>query len=124
MKIDKRASLGFLISGVTHELNNPLNNISLTAETMKEELKELTHEELEEFIQDILTQSEGAKHNIEDLLDFSGARKSTEMEKVDIINAVEESINLIANELRVSNIQLIMYLGLMSIYQTYVSQAL
>ena len=105
-EIEKRASLGFLISGVTHELNNPLNNISLTAETMKEELKELTHEELEEFIQDIITQSERAKHIIEDLLDFAGARKSTAMEKVDIINAVEEAINLVANELRVSNIQL------------------
>ncbi len=105
-EIEKRASLGFLISGVTHELNNPLNNISLTAETMKEELKELTHEELEEFIQDILTQSERAKHIIEDLLDFAGARKSTNMDKLDIINAVEETINLVANELRVSNIQL------------------
>lgn len=107
-EIEKRASLGFLISGVTHELNNPLNNISLTAETMKEELKELTHEELEDFIRDILTQSERAKHIIEDLLDFSGARKNTAMDKVDIINAVEEAINLVANELRVSNIQLSM----------------
>ncbi|MEW6601038.1 MAG: HAMP domain-containing sensor histidine kinase, partial [Nitrospirota bacterium] len=107
-EIEKRASLGFLISGVTHELNNPLNNISLTAETMKEELRELSHEELEDFIKDILTQSERAKHIIEDLLDFSGARKSTEMDRVDIINAVEESVNLVANELRVSNIHLIM----------------
>ncbi|MDH4028237.1 MAG: HAMP domain-containing histidine kinase [Nitrospirota bacterium] len=105
-EIEKRASLGFLISGVTHELNNPLNNISLTAETMKEDLNELSKEDLDEFIQDILTQSERAKHIIEDLLDFAGARKSTVMDKIDIINAVEESINLIANELRINKIQL------------------
>ncbi len=105
-EIEKRASLGFLISGVTHELNNPLNNISLTAETMKEDLEELTHEELHEYLQDILTQSERAKYIIEDLLDFAGARKSTNMEKLDIVNAVEKSINLVANELRVNNIKL------------------
>jgi signal transduction histidine kinase len=107
MEIEKRASLGFLISGVTHELNNPLNNISLTAETIKEDLDELTREELEEFTQDILTQSERAKHIINDLLDFSGARKTTVMDKIDIVNAVEESLSLVANELKVSNIKLI-----------------
>ncbi len=103
---EKRVSMGFLVSGVAHELNNPLNNISLTAETIREDLKELSHEELEEYIQDVLTQSERAKHIIDDLLDFAGARKSAAMEKLDIINALEESVNLIANQLRVNNINL------------------
>jgi len=111
IEAEKRASLGFLISGVTHELNNPLNNISLTAETMKEDLKELSHEELQECIQDILSQSERAKHIIEDLLDFGGRRKSSTMEKLDIINVLEESVNLVANEIRVSNINLKMDLS-------------
>lgn len=105
-EIEKRASLGFLISGVTHELNNPLNNISLTAETIREELTDLSKEELSEFVQDILTQSERAKHIIEDLLDFAGARKSQDMVKMDIINAIEEAVNLTANELRINNISL------------------
>ncbi len=106
MEAEKRASLGFLVSGVAHELNNPLNNISLTAETMKEDLNELSTEELKEHIQDIVTQSERAKHIIEELLDFVGTRKSAVMEKLDIINALAESINLVANQLKVSHIQL------------------
>lgn len=106
MESEKRMSLGFLVSGVTHELNNPLNNISLTAETMKEDLKELTPEELDEYISDILTQSERAKHIIEDLLDFAGARKSTGIEKLDIISVVKGSLNLISNQLRLNNITL------------------
>jgi signal transduction histidine kinase len=105
-ELEKRASLGFLISGVTHELNNPLNNISLTAETIKEEIDDISREELNEFVQDILTQSERAKHIINDLLDFAGARKSQEMEKMDVINAIEEAVNLTANELRINNISL------------------
>lgn len=105
-EIEKRASLGFLISGVTHELNNPLNNISLTAETIKEEVNDLSKDELNEMVQDILTQSERAKHIMEDLLDFAGARKSREMGKMDVINAIEEAVNLTANELRINNITL------------------
>jgi signal transduction histidine kinase len=105
-EIEKRASLGFLVSGVTHELNNPLNNISLTAETIKEEIDELSREELSEFVQDILTQSERAKHIIDDLLDFAGTKKSQDMEKMDIVNAIEEAVNLTANELRINNITL------------------
>ncbi len=105
-ELEKRASLGFLISGVTHELNNPLNNISLTAETIKEEIDNMPKEELNEFVQDILTQSERAKHIIDDLLDFAGTRKSQEMEKIDVINAIEEAVNLTANELRINNISL------------------
>ena len=105
-EIEKRASLGFLISGVTHELNNPLNNISLTAETIKEEMNELSQKELGEFVQDILTQSERAKYIIDDLLDFAGARKSQDMDKMDIVNAIEEAINLTGNELRMNNIPL------------------
>jgi len=103
---EKRASMGFLVSGVAHELNNPLNNISLTAETIIDDLKELTHEELKSYVQDIFIQSERAQRIVENLLDFARARRSTVMEKLDIINVVKESIKLIANQLRVNNINL------------------
>jgi signal transduction histidine kinase/CHASE3 domain sensor protein len=106
IEVEKRASLGFLVSGITHELNNPLNNISLTAETMREDMGEITPEELKEYIQDILTQSERAKNIIADLLEFVGTQKTTVMEKMDIVNVIEEAIRLVANELKVAGINL------------------
>ncbi len=103
---EKRASLGLLVSGVAHELNNPLYNISLTAETMRDGLNEYTKEEMAELIQDVVSQGKRARNIIDDLLDFARARTLTVMEKQNIVNVLRESINLVANQMRMSNIDL------------------
>ncbi len=102
---EKRASLGLLVSGVAHELNNPLNNISVTAEILAEDRQDLSREELK-GLSNILMQCERAKNIVDNLLDFARARKSTVMEKLDIVNVLKESFNLVSNQMRINNIHL------------------
>lgn len=102
---EKRAALGLLVSGVAHELNNPLNNISLIAERIVEDKDELPAKEMRD-LNNILMQCERAKNIVENLLDFARARKSTDMEKLNIIDVVKESFTLVGNQLRINNIEL------------------
>ena len=50
----KIAAVGTLTSGIAHELNNPINNIVLTAEALKEDFRQLSQEEALGLIQDIM----------------------------------------------------------------------
>jgi signal transduction histidine kinase len=102
---EKRASLGLLVSGVAHELNNPLSNISVTAEIMTEDSTGLSRDDMK-GLNNILMQCERAKNIVNNLLDFARARKSTVLEKLDTVSVVKESFNLVANQMRINKIEL------------------
>ena len=101
----KMASIGTFSSGIAHEINNPLNNISLSADMLMEELDELDREEMKEILEDIMGQTERASKIVRNLLDFSRAH-ATEMEPLHIEEVLEKTKNLIVNELRIHKIAL------------------
>lgn len=70
---EKLASLGTLVSGVAHELNNPLSNISTSCQILLEELKDPSADvaRQQELLQQIDEQTERARSTVLALLDFS-----------------------------------------------------
>ena len=94
----KLASLGVLTSGVAHELNNPLNNISTSIQIVLEELEEDNIEFKQNRLLEAEKQVERARDIVRALLEFS-RDKSLSFKRVQLINLVEKAINLIKGQL-------------------------
>ena len=101
----KMASIGTFSSGIAHEINNPLNNISLSTDALLEEFSEMSGEEIKEILDDIMAQTERASKIVRNLLDFSRAQ-SSEMQPFHIDFIIHKTTDLIANELKIHNIVL------------------
>jgi len=99
----KLASIGTFSSGIAHELNNPLNNISLSADTLMEEYGTLSETETKEIIADIISQTERASGVVKNLLDFS-REKAPSSVPLRITDVVAASHKLIANQLMINSI--------------------
>jgi two-component system NtrC family sensor kinase len=100
---DKMATIGHLVSGVAHELNNPLTSIAGLTELLLERgpLPDFPREHLR-VIQD---QAERASRIVQNLLTF--ARKGTpDKAEVDLNDVIARTSLLIAYELKLRSIEL------------------
>ncbi|EPR44263.1 integral membrane sensor signal transduction histidine kinase [Desulfovibrio sp. X2] len=101
----KIAALGTFTAGIAHELNNPINNISLTAETLLEEHGETLDEDGRELAGDIVVQAERAGDIVRNLLDFSRTEKPAFMNLAPI-NVARSTANLVKNQVMLSGVTL------------------
>jgi two-component system NtrC family sensor kinase len=104
LQTGKLASLGVLISGVAHELGNPLNNISLIAQTYLSLYDLLGDEEKKTYMGDVYVQSERIKRIVENLLDFSRQKKQ-ELREHQIGDIIMRGIGLVGNHLKISKVK-------------------
>jgi two-component system NtrC family sensor kinase len=88
---EKLASMGTLVSGVAHELNNPLSNISSSCQILTEELEDIDVEYKKELLSQISTQTDRARDIVRSLLEFSRQREFKK-ESYQLNKLVEETI--------------------------------
>ena len=101
----KMRAVGTLTAGVAHELNNPLNNITLTAHMLLEDYQDLSDNERKEMMEDVIAEAKRSKNIISNLLDF--ARESgSQLEPLELKEILGDTINLAANQIRLSGIQI------------------
>ena len=77
VQAQKLASLGRLTSGVAHELNNPLNNISTSVQILIEELGDDDLEYKKELLMGAEKEVERSKEIVRSLLEFARERSHT-----------------------------------------------
>ena len=103
LQAEKLAALGQTISGVAHELNNPLATILTWAERLSQRpVDDHTRRGLET----ILSESERAAKIVRNLLTFARKRHTTRA-MVDVNQVVRETLALRSYEQRLSNIAII-----------------
>lgn len=101
----KIAAIGTFTSGIAHELNNPINNIRLTAETLLDDVENLTPVDTSELGLDILNQADRASDIVKNLLDFSRMDRP-QFSSFTIREVLDSTYKLVKNQIMVDGIAL------------------
>ena len=104
LQAEKLAALGQTISGVAHELNNPLATILTWSERLVE--RPTQDEQLKRGLDTILAEAERAARIVRNLLTFARKRNTTRA-MVDVNQVIRETLTLRAYEQRLNNISII-----------------
>lgn len=101
LQSEKMSAVGQLISGVAHELNNPLTAILGYAQLLESEKLE---PRVEEFILKLHKQAQRTQRIVQNLLSFARQHKPQRVH-VDLRTLIEDTIALRDYDLKVNNIQ-------------------
>jgi two-component system, cell cycle sensor histidine kinase and response regulator CckA len=104
LQAEKMAALGQTVSGVAHELNNPLATILSWAERLSQ--RTTLEEPVRRGLETILSESDRAARIVRNLLTFARKRQTTRA-MVDVNLVARETLALRAYEQRVTNITVI-----------------
>ncbi len=100
----KLRAVGTLTAGVAHELNNPINNITLTSHLLLEDYDSLPDAERHEMITDIIHEAERTKKIVGGLLDFTRQSES-KVEPLDLAEVVKNTLALSHNQLHLKGVR-------------------
>jgi len=101
LQSEKMSAVGQLISGVAHELNNPLTAILGYAQLLQQEA---LGEHARDFVDKLLKQAQRTQRLVQNLLSFARQRKP-EKKEVDICRVLEETLALREYDLKLNHIE-------------------
>jgi signal transduction histidine kinase len=98
VRSEKLAALGTLLSGVAHELNNPLSNISSSCQILQEELPNIDLNFHKELLEQIDDQTNRARNIVRALLDFTRVRQF-QKEPLNLDHLLQETLQFLKGQI-------------------------
>jgi signal transduction histidine kinase len=100
----KIASIGTLTAGIAHEINNPINNLSLILESLLEDGISMEPAERQRLYQEAMDQADRTSDIVKNLLEFSRAGH-LKVEEIDLEEIVDKTTRLVTNEMKLNHIE-------------------
>jgi len=100
----KIASIGTLTAGIAHEINNPVNNLSLILESLIEDADTMDPEQRRKLYQEAMDQADRTSEIVKNLLEFSRA-SHPRGEEVNLVEIVDKTARLLRNEMNLHNVK-------------------
>jgi two-component system, NtrC family, sensor kinase len=102
----KLASLGTMLAGVAHEVNNPLSNISSSCEILLEEIDDSDKDWQKELLRKVLEQVDKARGIVINLLEFS-RNKDFAKERFNLKPLIKRTLTLLHGQVP-SGVQIVL----------------
>jgi PAS domain S-box-containing protein len=103
LQSEKMSAIGQLISGVAHEINNPLTAILGYAQLLE---NESLNERASDFLTKLFKQAQRTQRLVQNLLSFARQRKP-EKKQVDILKVIDDTLALRDFDLNLHNIHVV-----------------
>ena len=98
VQAQKLSSIGILTSGIAHQLNNPLNNISTSCQILQEEIGDGNSKLIGKLLNNIDQEVDRSRDIVKGLLEFSREREF-QQNRVNLQNLIIRTTRLIAGQL-------------------------
>ncbi|MHC1744752.1 MAG: sensor histidine kinase [Syntrophobacteraceae bacterium] len=98
LQAKKLSSLGTLTSGIAHQLNNPLNNISTSCQILLEEMAQSASDFHRRMLANIEQEVHRARDIVRGLLEFSRVKEFC-MAPVPLVQVVDRSVKLMSSQI-------------------------